>query len=363
MNNKRGEGREKPMAVRIKKPEEMGLQNKIQPFEDGMRVGAQRGNYEWWYFDSKYPDGSSLVIVFFSKPVTSMKGKLEPYVSLDYIGADGKEIHTELRSQDFHFSKDGCHVQIGDCWVKGDLKQYQIFFQNEKVRAQLELKATVPSWRPYSGHLFFNEKDYFAWLPSVPEGEITGTISFEGKEMVLEGTGYHDHNWGNKLMIFLMNDWYWGRAKVGEYVVVSAYIYANKNCRYAPTPVFMLAKNGKILCDDAYQYLKYREGDFVKDPYTGRYVAKTLIYEYTHPENHYRITYRKGNEEVDRKIMKDIVGPGMAGLCYWLGFRGSYHRMGGSCTVERLEDGEVVESHTQDAMWEQMCFGPDRVKL
>ncbi len=352
----------KQKTVKIKSCKEMGLQDQVMPFEDGMRTTSKSGNYEWWYFDSKYPDGSSLVIVFFTKPVTSLKGKLEPYVSLDYLGADGTQIHTEARSQDFHFSKEGCDVTIGNCHVHGDLKEYTIHFQNEAVQADLQLRATVPSWRPYSGHLYFGQKDYFSWLPSVPEGKITGTLTHKGRQIPLDGTGYHDHNWGNKLMIFLMNDWYWGRAKVGDYVVVSSYIYANKQCGYAPTPIFMLAKDGKILCDDAYRYLKYTECDFAVDPYTKRNVAKTLIYDYDHPDNHYRITYRKGDEEVDRKIMKDIVGPQAAKLCYFLGFRGSYHRMGGSCTVERIVNGEVVESQTQSAMWEQMCFGPDRIR-
>ncbi len=352
----------KKIAVRIKPSGVLGLQEQIQPFEDGMRTTAQSGNYEWWYFDSKYPDGSSLVIVFFTKPVTSMKGKLEPYVSLDYLGADGTEIHTKVQSKDFHFSKEGCDVRIGDCHVSGNLQEYTIHFQNDSVCADLKLSATVPAWRPYSGHLFFGETDYFAWLPSVPEGKITGTLSVNGRQIPLEGTGYHDHNWGNKLMIFLMNDWYWGRAKVGDFVVVSAYIYANRRGSYAPTPVFMLAKDGKILCDDAYRYLKYTERDFAVDPYTKRNVAKTLIYDYEDPDNHYRVTYQKGDEEVERQIMKDIVGPVAAKLFYAMGFRGSYHRMGGTCTVERIVNGEVVESYTQGAMWEQMCFGPDRVK-
>ncbi len=349
--------------VQIKTPAEMGLTDAVQPFEDGMRTGAERGNYEWWYFDSKYPDGSSLVIVFFSKPVTSMKNKLEPYVSLDYIGADGFEIHTEAHSRNFHFSKDGCDVQIGDCSVKGDLKHYTLRFKNGDAEASLELCGTVPAWRPYSGHLYFNEAEYFAWLPSVPEGTIRGTLRAGNREIALSGTGYHDHNWGNKLMIFLMNDWYWGRAKVGDYVAVTAYIYANKACKHAPTPVFLLAKNGEILCEDAYRYLKYTETDFCKDPYTGRNVARTLVYDYDAPDSHYRITYRKGDEEVDRKIMKDIVGPAAAKLFYLLGFRGSYHRMGGTCTVERLEGTEIVETITASAMWEQMCFGKDRVTL
>ncbi len=348
--------------VRIRTDEEMGLFRTVQPFEDGLRTQERRGSYEWWYFDSKYPDGSSLVIVFFTKPVTSLKARFEPYVSLDYIGADGHEIHTEVRSRDCAFSREGCDVRIGSCSVRGDLHTYTLRFLSGNVQADLTLTATVPSWRPYSGHLYFNEKEYFAWLPSVPEGKMTGTLRTGDREIRLDGTGYHDHNWGNRLMIFLMNDWYWGRAKVDGYVVVSSYIYANRKCGHTPTPIFMLAKDGQILCDDAYRYLRYTETDFVRDPYTGRNVARTLIYDYDDPQAHYRVTYRKGNEEVDRKIMKDIVGGFAARVFYLLGFRGSYHRMGGVCTIEKIEEGRVIESHTRPAMWEQMCFGPDRVK-
>ena len=50
--------------VRLLKPEEVGLTEKIQLFEDGLRTEAKRGSYEWWCFDSKFPDGSSLVIIF-----------------------------------------------------------------------------------------------------------------------------------------------------------------------------------------------------------------------------------------------------------------------------------------------------------
>ena len=42
-------------------------------------------------------------------------------------------------------------------------------------------------------------------------------IIIDGKEKILQGSGYHDHNWGNKIMLQLMHHWYWGRAKIGIY--------------------------------------------------------------------------------------------------------------------------------------------------
>jgi hypothetical protein len=198
----------------------------------------------------------------------------------------------------------------------------------------------------------------------VPEGVVNGKLKIKYNEIKLSGTGYHDHNWGNKLMILLMNDWYWGRAKIGDYVVVSSYIYANKKDDYKPTPIFMLAKDGKILADDAYKYLHYEEKDFFKDSYTKRHVAKTLVYDYNDKENniHYRVTYKKGDDEIERQIMRDIVGKPLAAMFYLLGFRGSYHRMSGTAIIEKFENDVVVEHVESPAMWEQMCFKPDRIK-
>lgn len=350
--------------VKLLQPSELGLTDKIQVFEDGLRTEAKSGSYEWWYFDSKYADGSSLVIVFYTKHVTSFANGFKPFVSLNYINPNGKEIRTELWSDDYSFSKDICDVRIGDCYIKGDLNHYEIYFKNNEAECKLTLDASVPSWRPDSGHIYFGKKDFFAWLPSVPEGVVNGILKTNNETIVLNGTGYHDHNWGNKLMILLMNDWYWGRAKIGDYVVVSSYIYANKKDGYKATPIFMLAKNGEILTGDSFKYLTYEEKDFIKDSYTKRHVAKTLVYDYDDEESdvHYRITYKKGDEDVERQVMTDIVGRPLAIMFYLLGFRGSYHRMGGTVVLEKFDGNKVVECLEAPAMWEQMCFKPDRIK-
>lgn len=350
--------------VRLLKPDEIGLTDEVQLFEDGLRTEGKSGNYEWWYFDSKYQDGSSLVIIFFTKPVTSFASKFQPYVSLDYVNPNGDELHTKCVSKEYSFSKDKCDVRIGDCYIRGDLKHYDIYFKNEEAECKLTLDGSVPSWRPDSGHIYFGKKDFFAWLPSVPEGVVRGTLEISKHKIELAGTGYHDHNWGNKLMIMLMNDWYWGRAKIGDYVVVSSYIYANKKDGYKAIPIFMLAKDGEILTGEAVKHLRYEEKDFAKDSYTKRHVAKTLVYDYDDKERniHYRITYKKGDEEVERQIMRDIVGKPLAIVFYLLGFRGSYHRMGGTAVLEKYEESKVVETIESPAMWEQMCFKPDRIK-
>ena len=38
--------------------------------------------------------------------------------------------------------------------------------------------------------------DYFAWLATVPSS-VKAKIKQNGTKTLLEGDGYHDHNWGN----------------------------------------------------------------------------------------------------------------------------------------------------------------------
>lgn len=60
--------------------------------------------------------------------------------------------------------------------------------------------------------------------------------------------------------------------------------------------------------------------------------------------------------------MTDIVGRLPAIIFYLLGFRGSYHRMSGIVILERFDGDEIIERTEAPAMWEQMCFKPDRIK-
>ena len=157
-----------------------------------------------------------------------------PSIDVDYTAADGTQYSERIIvSEDaFQSSTEGCDVRIGDCWFKGDLHNYDIYLKNDKLEISVQLVGNVPAWRHETGHIFFGNNDeyYFAWLPAVPEGTVTAKISVDGRTTHLVGTGYHDHNWGNSMMMMMkmMNHWYWGRAKIGEYQVISSYITAGK---------------------------------------------------------------------------------------------------------------------------------------
>lgn len=340
----------------------------IQPgtpalWEDGLRTDGKAGSYEWWYFDSKLEDGSSLVIVFFTGPMSAKKTDgFAPECSVELTRPDGTAYKKFLHftPEQARFAKDRCDVTMQDCWFRGDLHHYDIHFVDEEIEVTVALDGSVPPWRPDTGHIFFGDTNFFAWLPSVPEGNVQVTIAHKGKTETLAGTGYHDHNWGNVPMMTLMHHWYWGRARIGEYQVISSYIYGTKKYGYAEFPIFMLAKNGTILADQARQYLAYTEAEPHKDEKTRKTIHNALIYDYNDGTQHYRVTYKREQDIGGGSMTNKMPRYKQLAARYLMGLDPSYVRMTGTAVLERLENGKVVETVSAPAIWEQMYFGTDR---
>lgn len=340
----------------------MGLKkDSIELWEDGMRTDGGKGTYEWWYFDSHFPDGTIMVIIFYSKSPIDVDGPISPQATLELTLPDGTKLSdtVEATIENSFYAKDKCDVRIGDSRFVGDLKHYDITFKGEKIQAQVSLDGTIPAWRSQTGSIFFGDREefYFAWLPAIPEGQVVADVTFDGTIRHLEGSGYHDHNWGNAIMLKLMHHWYWGRAKIGDYKVISAWITGEKKYGYKDFDVFMLAQGNEILGDNSNHTLKFLSSDEYIDQFTGKPVYGKVIYEYTTEGGElYRITYdRKG--DVSKQNFIDLLSGVKKYAAKLIGFSGSYLRFEGDATIEKIEDGQVVESVTERAVWELMYFG------
>ena len=182
--------------------QKLGLtRNKVEIWEDGMRTDGSKGTYEWWYFDSSYPDGTKLIIFFFSKSPIEVDGPIKPMSTMELTLPDGRKFEEQVNAtiEESFYNKDKCDIRIGDCHMDGDLKQYNIVFKGKTMSATVSLTNTVPAWRSQCGPILFgdNEEYYFNWLPATPEGNAIANVIYPGGNLHLEGSGYHDHNWGN----------------------------------------------------------------------------------------------------------------------------------------------------------------------
>ena len=174
----------------------------VATFEDGQRIGTEKGRYEWWYFDAHLDNGATVVVVFYTKPNVSPNGPLAPRITINLTLPDGQRFDKiyDTTSDQFTASKAGCDVWIGCNRFVGDLHRYCITATIEEISVEVELTGEVRPWRPKSGHIYFGaegQEKLFAWLPSVPQGLASVRYKVGDKEYRASGSGYHDHNWGD----------------------------------------------------------------------------------------------------------------------------------------------------------------------
>lgn len=336
--------------------------DRIAAWEDGARTDNRRGTYEWWYFDAHFDDGAKLVIAFMNKDLSTPGKPLDPLIRLSLDLADGRIFSKTVRfaPEQWSAATEHADVRIAGNRFAGDLHTYRITVTLDEIAVDAVLTGTVPSWRPATGYLLFGEDrgKEFAWLPAVPQGDVRATYRVGTETFTASGTGYHDHNWGNVGLPSVVHDWYWGRGQVGPYTVIASLITAHKRYGYEPVPVFMLARDGNIIADDATR-VRFEADDVYTDPRTAKPVARTLRYTYDSGDERFVVTFRR-----ERDLARERMVDGLAGVKRLLARAarsdGAYLRFTGECTVQRLRGGALVEEFGQPAIWELMYFGHAR---
>ena len=333
----------------------------IEQWEDGMRTTGGRDSYEWWYFDSHLEDGTALVITFYTKFLLDAKGPEAPLITVDIDrpGQPEKDLMIHAKPEEFKASKEKCDVQIKDSYFRGDLHTYQIKVVDENIVVEAELVGQVPPWRPGTAYKYFGENDehYLAWLPSVPQGKATVTITEKGSQpRTLTGIGYHDHNWGDVAMSKLLNHWYWGRAQAGPYSIVAVRMYAEKAYGKTELTEFMLAKDGRIVADDPSKVTLRLEDTFT-DEKSHKPAANRVIYDYREDDqNGYRVTFQRRETILDYKFIDRVKGLKHI-LARVANVDGAYLRFSGNVSLEHFVDGKSVEQASDPGIWELMYFG------
>ncbi len=340
--------------------ERLGIsRDHIEPREDGMRTDGGKGTFEWWYFDAYLADGSKLVITFYTKDYMEAGKPLAPFADIVLDRADGTHVaaKTAAFTTDFAASADSCDVRIGPNRFVGDLHTYDIHVETEEIIADVVLTGEVPSWRPETGHFFFeaDEHLYFAWLPSVPQGRVEASLTIGGNTTKTSGIGYHDHNWGNVAMNKVINNWYWGRGQAGPYTVIACYLIAEERYGFTELPIYMLAKDGEIVANDNTKVM-FTRTELHDDTETGKPVGDLLTYTYADDSATFIVTWRRQETILRDEFLNEVHGFKHL-IARLIGFDGAYMRFSGELTVQRYEGENIIETESDEAIWELMYFG------
>src|ERR1700746_903931 len=167
--------------------ERIGIkQDEVALWEDGARTDGSAGTYEWWYFDAHLADGAKLVVSFMDKDIADSQKPLSPLLRLNLELPDGRLFEKLVRYTPAQWSaaKDHADVRLSDNRFTGDLHQYRIQATADEISVDVHLKGQVPPWRPSTGYILFgaDRKLEFAWLPSVPQGDVTVSYSISGEK-------------------------------------------------------------------------------------------------------------------------------------------------------------------------------------
>jgi hypothetical protein len=334
----------------------------IEQWEDGARTDTSPGTYEWWYFDAHLDDGAKLVVIFMDKDLTTPQKPLTPTIRLNLDLPDGRsfEKYAVFEPAQYLASTDGADVRMAGNRFVGDLHRYRITAEVEGITVDVTLKGDVPAWRPETGYMLFGaEREHeFAWLPSVPQGTVEATYVVDGESHTTTGVGYHDHNWGNVGLMQIIHDWYWARGQAGPYSTITSYITAHKKYGYEQIPIFMLAKDGTIIADDATKVTFEREGIYT-DQKTGKPVAAVTRYTYIDGDERYVVTYTRDHDLTAMRMIETTQGFKRA-LATVARFDGAYLRFTGECRVQHFVGDELLEDFANPAIWELMYFGHAR---
>ena len=344
--------------------ERLGLKRgEVEQHEDGTNTDGAENTYEWWYFDSALEDGSKLVIAFYTRSPNNPSAPLAPFATLEWTKPDGtvtsERVNVDV--ENFSASKDYCDVVIGNCSFSGNLKEYDITYINENIEAYIHIESNVPSWRPETGYRLYgdNEEYFAAWLCAVPDAKVTAEINQNGQQFNLVGSGYHDHNWGNRPIWEMQNNWYWGRAKTDSFVVIAYDIITAEEYGFKEFTAFMLAKDGKIVADNL-ESVVFEPKEENVDGNTGISIADKLIYDYEDGDQKYRASFSRENTILDVSML-GALSEDLRAKVTDANYKMHYYRFTGSVAIEEFNGEEVLESQTtNEAVWELMYPGLER---
>ena len=260
------------------------IKNEPSAWEDGQRSDQSlpAGTYEWWYFDGHTSNG----YFFAATPHLEVdsEGKNNPYLNLN-ISKHGEklcDLRVPFKAESFKADKDICNVALGNSYFKSTsgLNNYEIYADpviTDGYGINIKLEKLVPTYRPGTGY-WEADGQFFAWLCAVPSAKLTGTITANGKTVEVEGSGYHDHNWGNIPMDNLLDNWLWGRAEVDGITAVASSVRFNNAKGGEETNLLYLARGNEIIVDATNEEITCLEGVKIVNPDINQKISSDCIY-------------------------------------------------------------------------------------
>jgi hypothetical protein len=249
-----------------------GLTKDMQPWENGMRTNPMPGTFEWWYFQGAFDDGSHAEITYIVKPWMDNSGPLDPYIGFSLTTPNGTvhrdQIH--VSTDKFLAARNTLNVTMGYNWVRGDLKTIKLHAQSAKgFGADLVFNSAAPPSRfGGSGLWYFDPSltQISGLIDPMPYALVQGNLAYDGKAHQIQGTGYHDRQWGTINWNRDIDSWYWSTGHYGNYTIDIGLQVASEDYSHQQISSMYLAKGNQVIYDVMRGVTVQASGENITDP-------------------------------------------------------------------------------------------------
>jgi hypothetical protein len=184
---------------------------RVLPIDDAFQGQMRTIDFELWHFEAILDNGYSLllgVMIYRLKKSGIVKTQLR--LRKDSV-ADVVSHHTYLLS-DIVLSEEFLLIEVGDkLHIMFDQDHYNktgewvfnISITEHHYTLNLKFIGTTTGWK--------TKTKYTSWAGILPKATVLGSLTQQGEKILLQGKGYHDHNWGQSLTMFLNKQgWFCG---------------------------------------------------------------------------------------------------------------------------------------------------------
>ena len=201
-------------------------------------------SYDWWYFDAvqSTTDGqfSSVSIVFYTSTFTGFDilGPSVPIsnpsvnliqITVSFPNGTIYDVFLNETQATFITTGDGITSYYNDnnafFNVALNLKSASLGIEAKSAGFEgvLHLDSLAPAHGPCaaaSPNANLELMPHIGWVNAIPDSKAYAAIKVFGEDLVINGNGYHDKNWGDSPFSHNLDSWYWGHARFGCYSIV-----------------------------------------------------------------------------------------------------------------------------------------------
>ena len=285
-----------------------------------------------------------------------------PSVTIKITLPDGTEHNDEFlaKAEDCTWGTDRCDVHLGpDCSFVGDFQTYQIRATGKKgVGCDLTLESRAKPYRPGTAYFDFGDGEFYTWLCSVPQGEVEGTLTYGGKTVAVHGTGYHDHQWGNRFYLPEWNNWVWARQSFGDYSALIFDYVTSEAAGFQRIPIIFVQDSAGDIVFESREGVTCRIPEMTPtDKASGKEYPKVLEYEFESDGK--RVSYTL---EIEKRLQSGgFRGIPLVGglLARYVGADVAYMRVSGRGTMVMSGVAEEPIERSGELIYEFMYPGSD----